>query len=66
LTRHKHEWLDTFSRASPFTTGAGGRGRTIAYRRKCATCGRKERRTSDWTKLRTGPWVEDKDEVPEA
>lgn len=58
---HKHEWKNTLYRRSPLTMGASGRGRTVAWKRVCVTCGLKQTRYTDYEKRRT-LWRDDKDE----
>ena len=54
-TRHRHMWRDSKFGASPFTTGASGRGRTVAVNRVCP-CGAEKVREFDH-QARSSKWV---------
>jgi len=51
--RHKHRWKILKYRASPLTTGASGRGRTVAWRRVCLECRQVQQRHTDYARRRT-------------
>jgi len=53
MAKCKHQWRNLKYRASPLTTGASGRGRTVAWRRVCEICGEVQQRYTDYEVRRT-------------